>query len=169
MLTIEDLFKLYYRPLCMYAIGQLHDVNYAEDVVMDCYVKFWNRQKHSNDIADVKSYLYLMVRNACYDFNRNSQKAMPSIDLNIVENKSEQDDDECFSEIAANLWTAIDSLPQQCRRIFLMSKRDGMKYSDIAQELGLSVKTIETQVSKAYKILRGKAKEIYFFILSLFG
>lgn len=165
---IEELFQLYYRPLCLYAIGLIEDVNFAEDIVMDCYVKFWKRRtKNNGEIKDVKSYLYLMVRHACYDYNR--QARVETVEMDVLNIDAHTEEDERFSEIAANLWTAIDTLPAQCRKIFLMSRRDGLKYSEIAEELGLSVKTVEAQMGKAYKVLRGKAKEIYFFILSLFA
>lgn len=167
MPKIEEIFKLYYRPLCIYAIGILKDVNSAEDVVMDSYVRFWNRQKDIQ-IDDIKNYLYTTVRNACYDLNRKKQKMPFTVGLNLVENEINQKENEKISEIAANLWTAIDTLPHQCRKIFLMSKRDGMKYSEIAEELDVSIKTVEAQISKAYKVLRGKTKHIYTFFCSLF-
>lgn len=158
---------LYYRPLCLYAISLLECVDDAEDIVMDCFVKLWNRNKTGAIINDVKSYLYLMVRNACYDDNKKKGKIPEFVDVNLVDAESNLDDNERFTETAANLWTAIDTLPKQCRRIFLMSKRDGMKYSEIAEKLGLSIKTVEVQIGKAYKVLRGKAKDIYSYFFSL--
>ena len=55
----------------------------------------------------------------------------------------------------AEVWNAIDRLPPHCREIFLLSKRDGLTYTEIADELGISVKTVENQISKALKTLRG--------------
>ncbi|MBO5876505.1 MAG: sigma-70 family RNA polymerase sigma factor, partial [Bacteroidales bacterium] len=72
------------------------------------------------------------------------------------------------SHIEAKLWTAIDSLPEKCRQVFLMSKRDGLKYEEIAQELGLSVNTVRNQISKALNVLKNGAIKIYTLILSLF-
>lgn len=68
----------------------------------------------------------------------------------------------------AKLWTAIELLPERCREIFLMSKRDGMTYREIAEELNLSEKTVEHQISKALKTLRGKKDDFladFFYIL----
>lgn len=70
--------------------------------------------------------------------------------------------------IEAKVWTALDSLPPKCREIFLMSKRDGMSYIEIATELQLSVKTVEAQITKAYKRLRKYAQRFYHFLLSFF-
>lgn len=70
--------------------------------------------------------------------------------------------DRSFTE--ARLWKLIDELPDRCREIFLMSKRDGMKYSEIAAELGISVKTVEHQISKALRRLRDASsdRQLYF-------
>jgi RNA polymerase sigma-70 factor (ECF subfamily) len=72
------------------------------------------------------------------------------------------------SEREAKLWSAIDKLPERCRLIFLMSKRDGLKYKDIAESLGISERTVEHQVSKALQELRGSRKEIYFVMMMLY-
>ena len=69
-----------------------------------------------------------------------------------------------LAERDARLWTAIDHLPPERRRIFLLSKRDGLKYQEIAEELHISVKTVENQISKALKALRETAIRIYTFL-----
>ena len=70
------------------------------------------------------------------------------------------------SERDAQLWTAIDRLPKARKRIFLLSKRDGLTYKEIADELGISIKTVEHQISKAIKTLRNTAIKVYFFFFS---
>lgn len=80
----------------------------------------------------------------------------------------DDDDAEERSQIEAKLWTAIDSLPEKCRQVFLMSKRDGLKYEEIAEELGLSVNTVRNQISKALNVLKNGAIKIYSFILGIF-
>jgi RNA polymerase sigma-70 factor (ECF subfamily) len=65
---------------------------------------------------------------------------------------------------AARLWTAIDALPDRCREVFLMAKRDGMTYREIAEELGISERTVEHQVSKALHLLR-QQKSVFFRLL----
>ncbi len=62
----------------------------------------------------------------------------------------------------AELWTAIDSLPPRCRQVFIMSKRDNKKYREIAAELGISERTVEHQISKALKVLRGKVDDFFY-------
>lgn len=151
-------FQQYYRPLCLYAIHYLQDIDEAEDIVQDCFVRLLELGKYD------KPLLYTTVRNACIDRLRRKNPILREIspsDLSGVIS-DEQAIDSSYRE--AELWTAIDELPSRCREIFLMGKRDGMTYREIAEELGLSEKTVEHQMSKALKILRGK-KENFLFLL----
>ena len=153
MQEIDLIFQQYYRPLCLYATHYLHDIDEAEDVVQDCFVKLISRSIMPENI---KAFLYTSVRNACISRLR----CQSPIDAEITPTDlcgviSDDQAQECsFRE--AELWTAIVQLPERCREIFLMSKRDGMTYREIAEELNLSEKIVEHQISKALKTLRGK-------------
>lgn len=88
--------------------------------------------------------------------------SMPGFSPGLLDDEALQED----SVTEARLWTAIDSLPDKCREIFLMAKRDGLRYEEIASELGISENTVRNQVSKALRILKeGVRKAVYF----LFG
>ena len=162
---IDLMFQQYYRPLCLYATHYLHDVDEAEDVVQDCFVRLMQRKMLPQNI---KSFLYTSVRNACIDLLRRQSPIVADVspsDLSGVIS-DEQAQKSSFRE--AELWTAIEQLPDKCREIFLMSKRDGMTYREIAEELSLSEKTVEHQISKALKTLRGKKDDFFadfFYIL----
>jgi RNA polymerase sigma-70 factor (ECF subfamily) len=110
----------------------------------------------------------MAVRNRCLDHLRRKGVQTESLKPHDTYGIIEEDDAEQRSAIEARLWTAIDSLPEKCRQIFLMSKRDGLKYEEIAEELGLSVNTVRNQISKALNTLKDGAKKIYSFILSFF-
>lgn len=153
MQEIDLIFQQYYRPLCLYATHYLHDIDEAEDVVQDCFVKLISRNIMPENI---KAFLYTSVRNASIDRLRRQSPIDTEIsptDLCVVIS-DDQAQESSFRE--AKLWTAIELLPERCREIFLMSKRDGMTYREIAEELNLSEKTVEYQISKALKTLRGK-------------
>jgi len=161
MEKIDSLFHTYYRPLCLYATHYLHDVDEAEDVVQDCFVRLLSLVH----VVQPKAFLYTAVRNACIDrlrrHNPISQDISPTDLSGII--SDEDAVERSFGE--AELWTVIEQLPDRCREIFLMSKRDGMTYREIADELSLSEKTVEHQVSKALKILRGRRGDIYYVML----
>ncbi len=174
MESMDLAFQHYYRPLCLYATHYLHDVDEAEDVVQDCFVRLIERESaHENTSLtlsmNAKSFMYASVRNACVDRLRRKNPVVPNVsptDLRGV--ISDGQAQECSFREAA-LWTAIEQLPDRCRVIFLMSKRDGMTYREIAEELGLSEKTVEHQISKALKILRGKKEEFLYILPFISG
>lgn len=166
--TIENLFRLNYRPLCMFALHYLQDADLVEDVVQECFTVLWEKLEQGADVANRRAYLYMSVRNRCLDHLR--RKGLPTESLKPYDTYGIIDDDDAEerSVMEAKLWTAIDSLPEKCRQVFLMSKRDGLKYEEIADELGLSVNTVRNQISKALNVLKNGAVKLYTFILGIF-
>lgn len=165
---IDDLFRLNYRPLCMYALHYLQDTGLVEDVVQECFTVLWEKLEQGTQVANRRAYLYMAVRNRCLDHLR--RKGIPTESLKPYDTYGIIDDDDAEerSQIEARLWTAIDSLPEKCRQVFLMSKRDGLKYEEIAEELGLSVNTVRNQISKALSALKNGAVNVYTFIIGIF-
>ena len=153
----------------MYALHYLQDTDLVEDVVQECFTTLWEKLEQGSQVADRRAYLYVTVRNRCLDHLR--RRGMQTESLKPYDTYGIIDDDDAQerSQIEAKLWTAIDSLPEKCREIFLMSKRDGLKYEEIAQELGLSVNTVRNQISKALNVLKSGVIKIYSFILGIFG
>jgi len=167
-INIEDLFRLNYRPLCMYALHYVSDADLAEDIVQESFTALWEKIENGADVSNRRAYLYMSVRNRCLDNLR--RKGIPTESLKPYDTYGIIDDDDACerSFIEAKLWTAIDSLPEKCREVFLMSKRDGLKYEEIAEELGLSVNTVRNQISKALNVLKNGAVKLYSFILGIF-
>ena len=165
MTNIDLLFQQFYRPLCMYALHYLQDVTQAEDMVQDAFVTMIEQQQNGKEINNHKAYLYTTVRNNCLDMIRREQQSVTMVMPQDADGpiSDEEAAERSFHE--AELWTAIDSLPERCRIIFLMAKRDGKRYREIATELGIAEKTVEHQVSKALKILRGKSDDYYYVFL----
>ena len=166
MASFDDLFKYNYRPLCLYALHYVQDVDLAEDIVQDSYASLWEKLQEGDHVLNLKSYLYMMVRNRCLDHLR--KKGLPTESLKPYDTYGIIDDDDAQerSQTEARLWTAIDSLPEKCREVFIMSKRDGLKYEEIAEELGLSVNTVRNQISKALKVLKEGIHKLYTFFFA---
>ena len=167
--NFDDLFSYNYRPLCLYALHYLQDADQAEDVVQESYAALWEKIQEGAHVVNRKSYLYMMVRNRCLDHLRKAgiktEELKPYDTYGIIED----DDARERAVIEARLWTAIDSLPEKCREIFLLSKRDGLKYEEIARELGISENTVRNQISKALKILKEGAGKIISFFFAFFA
>lgn len=153
-------FKEHYHPLCLYATHVVGDAVKAEDVVMECFVSFVGKVDSGWEPNNAKNYIYTMVKNACKD---EMKRTVHASSIDEIKNLADNDDGDVMEECEreARLWKAINELPEACRNIFLMCKRDGMKYKEIAETLGLSVKTVETQMRKAFSVLRSKADSIY--------
>lgn len=160
---MEELFRYNYRPLCLYALHYLGDSDMAEDVVQECFATLWEKLEAGLTVANRRAYLYMTVRNRCLDQLR--RKGLQTESLKPYDTYGIIDDDDAQerSQIEARLWTAIDSLPEKCREVFLLSKRDGLKYEEIASELGISENTVRNQVSKALKVLKDGAIKIFMF------
>ena len=165
-MNFDDLFRFNYRPLCLYALHYLQDVALAEDIVQESYTALWEKLQGGAHVLDRKSYLYMMVRNRCLDHLR--KKGIPTESLKPCDTYGIIDDDDAQerSQTEARLWTAIDSLPEKCREVFIMSKRDGLKYEEIAEELNLSVNTVRNQISKALKVLKEGVHKLYTFFFA---
>ena len=164
---IEALFRYNYRPLCLYALHYLQDVDLSEDIVQESYAALWEKLQEGAHILNRKSYLYMMVRNRCLDHLR--KKSIPTESLKPYDTYGIIDDDDDAqerSQTEARLWTAIDSLPEKCREVFILSKRDGLKYEEIAEELNLSVNTVRNQISKALKVLKEGVHKLYTFFFA---
>lgn len=123
----------------------------------------WEKLEAGLAVTNRRAYLYMTVRNRCLDQLR--RKGMQTESLKPYDTYGIIDDDDAQerSQIEARLWTAIDSLPEKCREVFLMSKRDGLKYEEIATELGISENTVRNQISKALKVLKDGAIKIFMF------
>jgi RNA polymerase sigma-70 factor (ECF subfamily) len=123
----------------------------------------WEKLSAGEKVVNQKGYLYSVVKNRSLDIlrKRGGGKGPISLDGSVddIEEPTVED-----AEVEARLWTAIDTLPEKCREIFLMSKRDGLRQEEIASELGISLQTVKNQVSKALKILKDGAVKIYMLI-----
>lgn len=158
----ECQFKILYRPLNMYAMRILSNEDDSEDIVQQAFVDVWEKLSDGTVIANLKSYLYLTVRNRC--LNHLSGKKNVSFENEVMDmTDAPEEETIARSERDARLWRVIDELPAERRRIFLLAKREGLHYREIAEELHISVKTVENQMGKALKSLRDAAYRIYLF------
>ena len=160
--AFEQLFRDYYPRLCAFALSLLHDREEAEEIVQTLFCRLWE-QRDSIDITNsVQAYLFRAVRNASLNQIKKTQirEAYKVMNLDNINSYPEfQPDRITQSELSKRLEKAIAGLPEQCRLIFKMSRFEALKYREIAEQLGLSIKTVENQMGKALKILRGEMSD----------
>lgn len=145
----EIFFRKLYLPLGMYALRIVGDAAVAEDLVQDAFMKAWLYVENNNEIINFQSFMYRSVRNLCLTFLRDRPETE---DESCITEINDEEIDTSFRD--ARIWRAIDDLPEKCREVFLMSKRDGFSNDEIAEELGISVKTVKNQMTKAFRRLR---------------
>ncbi len=157
----EVLFKSYYTELVMHANRYLYDFESSREIVQDLFVHIYEK-RHKLDInSSIKSYLFRSIQNRCINFI-NAQKTRNKYadhikSKNLYKENSLEKDLEA-AELEYNLYTAIGELPPKCRMIFKMNRFEGLSNGEIAKRLELSKRTVETQITKALKILREKLK-----------
>ncbi len=158
----EGYFKEMYRPLCLFSLRFTEQLEDAEDVVQQVFTELWEKNVRGELIDNLKAYLYRAVRNRSLSFA--TQPAECQTTDQIPEQEDTAEEEQIYiAERDARLWSAIDGLPPERKKIFLLAKRDGLKYQEIAEELHISIKTVENQMSKALKALRDTAIRIYTF------
>lgn len=145
----EIAFRKLYLPLGMYALRLVDDADIAEDLEQDAFMKAWLYVGSGNDVGNFTSFMYRTLRNECLKYLRDRRETLGE---EYVPEISEEEIDTSFRD--ARIWKAIDGLPEKCREVFLMSKRDGLTNEDIAEELGISIKTVKNQMTKAFSRLR---------------
>lgn len=160
--VFETIFRTYYERLCNYANTILNDMDEAEEMVQSAFLTVWEKHDTLEIHTSVKSYLYRAVHNSC--LNRVKHYKVRKTYGDSVKNQTEllHDDasqDLIGSELDAIVANAIDSLPDQCRLVFKLSRFENLTYAEIAEQLGISVKTVENHMVKALKVLREKLKD----------
>ena len=166
--AFEQMFKTHFKRLHAYAFTILRDEIQAEEMVQQVFFKLWERNENLSLTGSISSYLYRAVHNESLNYIKH-QKVRSNHQLNVaysMKNEVEHPAKKIMaSELEKKIHSALNELPEQCRTIFQMSRFDELKYREIADKLGISVKTVESQMSKALRLLRVKLVDFLIFIL----
>jgi RNA polymerase sigma-70 factor (ECF subfamily) len=160
--AFEMIFKAYYQPLCRYAYSFLEDKEEAEEVVQSAFITVWEKRNTLHIQTSFKSYLYRMVRNGCLNVIKHEKIKQQHVahELAVMEVSSESVSQKVYaSELELKITEAMKALPEQCRLVFQLSRFEELKYQEIADQLQISVKTVENHMGKALKIMREQLKE----------
>lgn len=153
---LEALFRAYHASLCRTALRIINEEAAAEDMVQDFFLYLWQKQEDLVVPANISAYLHRSIRNRCLNFLRD-QKRIPKGDGDMPEMPTPENSalaDLELAELQARVNTAIDALPERCRLVFVLKQFEDMSYKEIAEQLDISPKTVENQMSRAYKFLR---------------
>ncbi len=168
----EKLFNTYYSNLCAYANNFLKDVDASEEVVQEVLFKLWTNKETVAITSSVQSYLFRAVRNSSLNVLkhlniRENYKVYNEQALNVEEISSE--DQMITSELEQKIREAINQLPIERKKVFIMSRYESLKYKEIADKLSISVSTVENQMVKALKFLRQELADYLPWLLLFFS
>jgi len=165
--SFEELFKTYFKPLTAFAFKFINDTDEAKNIVHDVFVKLWEKKDEIDMSKSVKSYLYTSVNNRSLNYIRDHKKFNKN--EGVLENQDDLnpniEDELAGVDVQKRIDMTLNHLNPKVKRIFEMSRYEGMKYKEIAEEMSLSVKTVETHMSAALKALRENLKEFLTVIL----
>nr|WP_319998398.1 RNA polymerase sigma-70 factor [uncultured Draconibacterium sp.] len=171
----EKVFRLiidhWYSKLFNFAIGFLNNEENAKEVIQDVFLLLWEHRFQLNENTVLNAYLFTLTRNHCIDIIRREK-------LTLQFRKDKQDEYKRLSEsynalsdkILDNIFVeelqneinnAINSLPNQCKKIFILSRQEGLKNREISEKLNLSLKTVEAHITKAIRQIRAIIEQKY--------
>lgn len=153
----EQLFRAEFKGLCFFAQKYVKDFDAAREIVQDSFISLWEKRATIDAARPVKSYLTTVIHNKCHNYLRDNRK----FDTNLLQTEhlleleeTTETDILVTQELHREIQTAIDELPEKCREVFLLNRYENLKYQEIADKLGISVKTVEAQMSKALQHMR---------------
>ncbi|MBO9562274.1 MAG: RNA polymerase sigma-70 factor [Niastella sp.] len=163
-IPVENLYKQcfheYFEKLFGYAFTIVKDNAEARDIVQSAFVKLWEKRGEINFPGAARAYLYTTVYHLALNTIRDRKirerhypDMAPVAHVNSIDTAQEK-------EIKARIQQAIDALPPRCREVFCKSRLEGKKYSTIAAEMDISVKTVEVHMGKALKLLREQLADL---------
>lgn len=168
--AFEMYFKTFYQPLCNYAYTFLRDRENAEEVVQGVFLSIWEKKATLQVRTSPRSYLYAMVRNACLNAIKHDKIKRKYAGETVAMSDPGYDDVSqavASSELEEKIFEAIDRLPDQCRLVFRLSRFEDLKYSEIAEQLNISVKTVENHMGKALRIMRDQLRDFLPFVSAI--
>lgn len=173
--TFEQVYRKFSRSMYLTAMGLHRDAQVAEDAVQESFVYLWNHRRQINAELSIEGYLHTSVRHYVLNYIRH-RKVFQNREEDIAREQqflNEPDEEDLTSKIVS-IRQVLDTLPESCRKIFVMSVIEGMSYADTADHLGISVNTVKSQVKIAYRKIKNEIHDhpdhsafIFWLLLSL--
>jgi len=169
--AFEHIFRMHYSDLCAYANKFLCDTDAAEEIVQELFFQFWQKREELSINSSLKSYLFRAVHNSSLNCIKHKNIRLKYKEKVMYENHDVFYEQQGFSEInelQGKIKTAIDKLPLERKKVFIMNRFDELTYKEVAEKLGISVKTVENQMGKALKFLREELKDYLYLLIFLY-
>lgn len=155
--ALAYIFEQHHRALCFFAERLTSDRQESEDIVADAFMKLWRKRTDFETLQNIKAFLYITVRNACFDFLKHRKRA--SLSHQEILYMSATGDDALLNtlietEMLQHVYTEIKKLPKKCRTVFELYHFEGLDTNQIASRLNISNQNVLNQKARAIKLLR---------------
>ena len=154
--AFEKLYSDYYEKLCVFLLGYTHDETVVEDVVQDVFIKIWTNRKKINITTSLNSYLYkvtyITLMSKYRELKKNNNMLSSYYYTALIQASETEDDDKIL--LMKKLKICIENLPERSKEVFQENKISGLKYSEVAEKLNISIKTVEGHISRALRYIR---------------
>ncbi len=165
------IFTKYYEDLVRFSFGYTRDSDASEEIIQEVFLKLWENRKSFVIQTSLKSFLLKAVQNRSIDSLRHANITHKYASIVLEHPVLSENDTENYilhSELRANFNHAMEKIPSQFAEAFRMSRMEFLNYQEIAQKLGVSVRTVEVRIGKALSLLREELKDFLVFMLILF-
>ncbi|MDE3741161.1 RNA polymerase sigma factor [Maribacter polysaccharolyticus] len=155
------LMNTYHHSLCLYVYSLSNDYEGAQDLVQNVFISLWEKRRNIRSIKSIKSFLYKSVYNGFIDQWRKDKRMLTieRIHFEALEQIVENENEELLKKQIELVRCEVQNLPPRCKQTFLLSKQEGLTNIEIADFMKVSRRTVEVQMNKAFRILRGKLKD----------
>jgi len=155
--SLRLLFEKYYTSIYIFIWNKTKDDDLSQDIVQEVFIKIWDSRSNLDESKSIKAYLYRIASNMCIDHLRKQVTRQAYVNDRI----DSRDEDSSYKEFEStdNVKRILDVLPDDVRETFVLSRFDKFKYSEISEILDVSVRTVESRISKAIKILKSVLKK----------
>ncbi len=154
--AFNSFFESYSERLYLYALGFVGNQAEAEDIVQDTFIYLWVNRAKISHMGSLYNYLSRAVKNSCIDRKLHKEVEQKYRREMMAFGEEAGEDTENFEELYERLQTVMESLPPKCKEIFILGCVEGLSYKDVAEQLGVSVNTVKTQVKVAYKKIKSE-------------
>lgn len=150
--AFREFYDMTYDRLFRIAYYYTRHEEWAQEIVLDVFLKLWERRKQLLDIANIEDYCFVLVKNASLNYiEKEERRSVSSGDLLPDEAGQDASPEEVLisEELFARYVKALDRLPERCREVFIRIREEKQTYAQVAEELGISTKTVDAQLQKA--------------------
>ena len=160
--AFELIFNKYKEKLYFYVLGYVHSPEETEEIIQRLFIALWENRSNLDETQSLKCYLYKAVTNKVYNYFKHEavqKKYVEHIASQPCDDEDQSLNDLYYRDLKGSLKTLIDSLPEKQQMIFRLSRNQGLSYQEIADHLGLSVRSIENQVYRTLKCIKENLRE----------